>query len=93
MPRSISLRDVVNLLIDNPLAAMLTSCDVLRSAHQQEPATFEGCCASALMWTKIYGRPTRESIEEWLDELGEVADRPIPVNLLMMCCIASAKER
>lgn len=54
---------------------------ILRSAVQNEPATFEGCCASILKWIEFYGTPTKDSVEKWLDDTPTIADLDIPDSM------------
>lgn len=48
-----------------------------------EAATLEGCCASSLEWIRQYGKPTKDSLEQWLGDIGKLADQEIPDEMIV----------
>ena len=79
-----TIRKMVEIQGDDHPAALLIGIDVLRSIYQGEPCTEDGCFASSLEWTKYYGKPTKETIDKWLYDLGEAADKEIDPKFLDM---------
>lgn len=78
-----TLREMAtDVLGSEPRVVLMGVMQIFRSLEQLEAATFEGCCASALEWTNQYGEPTSSSIKQWLDDIGELADRDIPDELI-----------
>ncbi len=77
---TMTLRDVAELIgYDDPLACLMGVLQLLRSIHQGEAATDEGCYGSCIVWTEQHGKPTAESVRHYVEvELASVADLPIP---------------
>ena len=84
-----TIREIANLTLEDSQASLgdlsgslLTMLGILRSGLQGEPATFEGELVSALKWTDIYGKISADGIRRWLDDIGKLADMPIPDSVL-----------
>lgn len=60
-----------------PLEFLMICFQLLRTIEQGEPATIEGCCASMNAWIDKYGKPSHESINLYLKDLGKVAQLDI----------------
>lgn len=79
-----TFRELVTEIIglDEPQSALMGAMQIFRSLNQREAATFEGCCASAVEWVKYYGNPTADSLKQWLNDIGKLADMNIPDELI-----------
>ena len=70
---------------EEAIGFLMIAFQILRSSLQQEQATFEGCCASALRWTELYGSPTPNKVRQWLDDIGRLAEFNIPDEFIAEC--------
>ena len=62
----------------NPLGCGFVITALLRSAAQGEPSTFEGELASLVKASDHFDLKAGKGIREWLTDLGELADMPLP---------------
>lgn len=81
MGNLITLKQIIDQGLKNeePLTILMSIMQILRSIHQREQATFEGCCASLDMWVEMNGEVTKENIIKWVDNLPEIE---IPESLI-----------
>ena len=77
-------RELVDALIDDPKICLMGVTQVMRSLHQREPATFEGNCASAMKFVEIYGLPSKETFAQFLQDMGDNADKELRDEEIMM---------
>lgn len=85
MPKPITMRDLYELTKDEPVMCLISMCDVARSIHQQEPATLEGACGTALELLKQTNtKDPAEAAERFMEILGPMADKEISPGLLKM---------
>lgn len=77
-----TLREIVTVG-DDPKVVLIGAMQIFRSLEQMEAATLEGCCASSLEWIRQYGKPTKDSLEQWLGDIGKLADQEIPYEMIV----------
>lgn len=80
-----TLREIYEFLKDDPMLCFIMVSDVARSIHQEEPATFDGCCDTALAILRHYEtKDPAVAAEKFIEDLGPWADREIAPGLLDM---------
>lgn len=79
-----TLREIaINVIgLDDPITAIFGIVHLIRSIEQEEPATFEGCCASFLAFYNLYHEVTADSILQFLDDIGPLANIDINDSLI-----------
>jgi hypothetical protein len=79
-----TLRELVEdtIGVEQPLDCLLIGFQLLRTANQGEPATFDGCLSSIGRWLDWYGEATPANVRRWLDDLGAAAEAEFPMSFI-----------
>jgi len=67
----------------DPVSVIVVLSEALRGWHQGEPSTFEGGMAGAYGWSRVYGKPTKASIQRFVDECPNFMSLEIPDSALV----------
>lgn len=71
------------ITLDEPMQCIVGSLDILRSFSQQEACTLEGLCCSYYSWLDKYKVTTKESVLQWMNDIGSLADYEIPDKFIL----------